>query len=178
MISAKVSALIAVLMLVTFGGITYETISHGSSSATTAITSSSHGLAVSSPSNGTEFPIASWNQEINLTLNITASSSPVYIFDVSPSNLSSIQKLSPVQVFSIFNLTYLNRTSYPYNYITKDVSTNSTVSMNITLYINQTGFQEMKVSNPNAGSYYPYVVEMLVETSSGASGFGFSILRI
>ena len=178
MISGKVAALIAVVMLVAFSGITYETISHGSSSTTTAITSSSQGLTVSSPQNGTPFPILSSNQTINLTINVTSSSSPVYIFDVSPSNLSLIQKQSPVEVYSIYNLTYLNKTSYPYNYMTEPIPANSTVSLNLTLYINQTGFQEMKTSNPGAGQDYPYIVEILVENSSGASGIGISLLRI
>ncbi len=178
MISGKVAALIAVVMLVAFSGITYETISHGSSSTTTAITPSSQGLAVSSPQNSTLFPILSANQTINLTVNITSSSSPVYIFDVSPSNLSLIQKQSPVEVYSIYNLTYLNKTSYPYNYMTEPIPANSTVSLNLTLYINQTGFQEMKTSSPGTGQYYPYIVEILVETSSRASGIGISLLRI
>ena len=178
MISGKVAAVIAAVMLVAFSGITYETISHGSSSTTTAITPSSQGLTVTSPQNATSFPILSANQTINLTVNITSSSSPVYLFDVSPSNLSSIQKQSPIEVYSIYNLTYLNKTSYPYNYMKESVATNSTVSQNITLYINRTGFQEMKTSNPAAGQYYPYIVEILVENSGGASGIGISLLKV
>jgi hypothetical protein len=180
MISGKVAALIAVVMLVAFSGITYETISHGSSSTTTAITPSSQGLVVTSPQNDTTILIPSAGQTINLTINITSSSSPVYLFDVSPSNLSSIQKQSrsPVEVYSIYNLTYLNRTSYPYNYMIENVPANSTVSLNMTLYINQTGFQEMKTSNLKAGPAYPYIVEILVETSSGAAGIGITLLKI
>ena len=62
--------------------------------------------------------------------------------------------------------------------MTEPIPANSTVSLNLTLYINQTGFREMKTSNPGAGQDYPYIVEILVENSSGASGIGISLLRI
>ena len=48
----------------------------------------------------------------------------------------------------------------------------------MTLYINQTGFQEMKTSNLKAGPAYPYIVEILVETSSGAAEIGITLLKI
>lgn len=67
---------------------------------------------------------------------------------------------------------------YPYNYRIVNVTSNTNTTFTVTLFVNSTLFNEMKASTPAIGVYYPYVIEMLVESSSGASGIGFTLLRM
>ncbi len=179
MISGRSAIVIAVVMLAVFSGVTIETIGHGSSSlSSSSISASSSAVKVYSPQNGTAFPVNSSGEAVNVSLSITSQDSPVYIYDISPANLSAFSSSAPIKVYSLPNLTYFNRSLYPYNYIEDNVTTGANNTINLTLYINATDFSAIKVSIPPEGKIYPYIVEILVESSSGAAGIGFSIIRV
>lgn len=179
MISGKTAAVVAVAILAVFAAITVETINHsGSSLSSSSLSTSSSDISVTSPQNASNIMVTSASQQVNITLNITSNSTSVYIYDVSPDNVSAFQHSGTPTVYSISNLTSMDRTLYPYNYMETNVTAGSTTVVNFTLYINSTAFSQMKASSPQAGAIYPYVVEILAETSSGASAVGFTLMKV
>ncbi len=179
MLSSRSAIVIAVVMLAIFSGVTIETIGHGSSSlSSSSLSASSGSVRIYSPQNGSAFLVNSSAETINVSLSIISQDSPVYIYDISPSNLSGFAGVTSLRVYSLPNLTYFNRTLYPYNYMEQNVTTGANSTISLTLFINSTDFSDMNVSIPQEGKYYPYLVEILAETSSGAAGIGFTILRI
>lgn len=181
MISGKMAAVIAVVILAVFGTITIETINHsGSSLSTTSLSESGSQITLYSPQNGTNFVATSSNYTFNVSLSIDSKSSSVYIYDFSPDNLSALQNSTPgaPQLYSAANLTHMNTSLYPYNYQKLNVTKGTNTTVNITLHLNSTAFSSMKVSTPLKGAIYPYVVEMLAETSSGAAAVGFTMIRV
>jgi hypothetical protein len=122
-------------------------------------------------------PISSANESFNISLSVTSNESTIYVNDISPSNITTFQNESPLKLYSLPNLTHLNSTQYPYNYLTNQLTPYKNTTFNLTLYMNWTQFSKMKVSDPNTGLFYPYLIEILVESSSGASGIGFTLIR-
>lgn len=179
MISLKVAAVASVIMLVAFSVITVETIDSGGSSMTsTSLTGSTSSISVYSPQNGTDIPLFSPESSFNVSLSITSNESTVYIYDISPVNVSAFVEESGVQVYGEPNITHMNTSLYPYNYCTATVTPHINTTLNITLFVNATMFSRMNTSSPTTNSYYPYLVEILVESSTGASGIAFTLLRL
>lgn len=179
MLSRKSAVVIAIVMLAIFSGVTIETIGHGSSTLTdSSISSSSNALMVYSPENASVIPVSSAAEVIQVNLSINSSVSPVYIYDLSPANLSAFSGVSSVTLYSMPNLTHLNKTLYPYNYLEQNVTVDENTTIHLSLYLNSTDFSKMNTSIPTEGKIYPYVVEVLVESSSGAAGIGFTIIKI
>lgn len=179
MLSGKTAAVMAVAILAVFGVITVETINNsGGSMTASSLTGTASSITVYSPQNGTAIPVLSANSSFNVSLSITSNDTSVYIYDISPLNVSSFQTVPGVQVSAIANLTHMNTTRYPYDYRIVNVTSGVNTTFSVTLYVNSTLFSDMKISSPENGVYHPYVVEMLVESSSGASGMGFTLIRL
>ena len=176
MISGKMAAVIAVVILAVFSTITIETIDHSGSSLSSSSLSTS-GLSLYSPQNGTFITVASANQSFNVSISIKSNSaSNVYLYDVSP-NISALKNLSSeVSLYSIPNLTHMNSSLYPFNYQTVNVTASSNTTMNMTLYLNSTAYNQMNYTTSPTNPY-PYVVEILAETSSGAAVVSITLLK-
>jgi hypothetical protein len=123
-------------------------------------------------------PVETSNSTINFNLSITSKTSPVYIYDISPPNTSSLPVVNGIHLLSMDNLTYFNKTLYPYNYRILQVNPGENVTVNLTLFINSSQFSKMETSIPPKGEIYPYVIEIIAETSSGAAVIGFTILKV
>lgn len=178
MLSRKVSALLAIIILIAFGTITLETINHSTSDISTSSTGiSPTELTLYSPQNGTAIPVDSSDAQINITLSVTSDSPALYIYDISPLNVSALQANGGQGLYSLQNLTHFNATLYPYNYEVFNVTEGKNTTLHLVLYLNSTVYGEMKASDPLTHTYYPYVVEILAETSSGGGGIGFTLLK-
>lgn len=179
MLSGKAAAVLAIVILAVFSGITVEAINHGSTSITsTSVTSTQNSVKMNSPENGAKILIAGSNDSLSITVNVTSNDRTIYIYDISPANLSGLEKSGSVELYSLPNLTHFNTTLYPYNYEIVNISANSNNTIHLTLYINSTVFSQMKTSILPEGKIYPYVVEILAETSSGAAFVGFTLIKI
>ncbi|MGC8562197.1 MAG: hypothetical protein ACP5UZ_04345 [Thermoplasmata archaeon] len=178
MMSRKVSVIIAVIVLIIFSTITLETIDHSSTTLTSTVSSDKTQVVLYSPINDTSIPISNQNVTINFNLSITSKLPNLYLFDISPSNVSSLPTVDGVHLLSLVNLTYLNKTLYPYNYRILNVTPGENSTFGVTLYINSSQFDAMNVSDPLKDQIYPYLVEIVAETSSGAAVIGFTILKV
>jgi hypothetical protein len=174
MLSKRGGIIIAVVVLLIFSGLTVGTIEKSSTNLTASPSSSSK-LSVYSPSNGTIIPLTSPNATIKLNLSINSSSSSVYIFPISPSSPVTVKG---VELLSMPGLVYLNKSVYPYDYELLSVKPDTNFTAEITLYVNSSAFQEMKVSSPTQREIYPYLVEILVETSGSAAAIAFTVIRL
>ncbi|MEM0155498.1 MAG: hypothetical protein QW597_02700 [Thermoplasmataceae archaeon] len=178
-LSSKTIIVVSVVMLVVFSAITVETInSAGSSMANTSLKGSSSSLTVYSPANNSQIFINSTSKSFSVSLSVTSNESTIYVYDLSPVNITSLQSKSQVKLYSLPNLTHFNSTLYPYNYLKEQLTPYKNTTFNLTLYVNYTQFSKMNASDPITDTFYPYVVEILVESSSGASGIGFTLMRI
>lgn len=178
MITRRASAVIAIIVLIAFSAITVETIGNSSSSVSSTITGSQSHISLYSPINGSVQYVMNENQSIGFNVSIISNDSPVYIYNISPTNSTSLPKINGIQVLSIMGLTEFNKTQFPFNYQVININPEINTTLNLTLFFNSTQFSQMKVSNPQQGSIYPYLVEIVTETASGASFIGFTIVRI
>ncbi|WP_188680208.1 hypothetical protein [Thermogymnomonas acidicola] len=173
MISPKVSVVIAVVAILIFGGLTYTVAKEASSS--TSISISSSGVLSITPeltpdsvykvNSTTELPVYYvlpgmqyiW---LNFTMNSTAPT--VYVYDISPLNNTST---------SWVNLTYFNKTEYPYNYITISNANGTGIKVSHRLYINESAYGMMKPDTP-------YVVRIiLISSQDKATGLGLILIK-
>ena len=90
----------------------------------------------------------------------------MYVYDISPLNNTSANWV---------NITYMNGTN---NYEHVTITANGTlVQLNLT--VNQSAVSQMKMSDPLAGEFYPYIVQIIVISGNdNAGGFGFALFRI
>lgn len=176
MISGKVAAVIAVVILAVFSTITIETIDHSGSSLSSSSLSTSD-LSLYSPLNGSYIPVTSANQSFNVSVSIQSrTTTSIYLYDVSP-NLSAMKNLTGgADVYSISNLTHMNTSLYPYNYRIVNVTADTNTTLNLTLYFNSTAYNQMEYTTSPTHPY-PYLVEILAETSSGAAAVSFTLLK-
>ncbi|MEM0134799.1 MAG: hypothetical protein QXT48_03520 [Thermoplasmatales archaeon] len=174
MLSRRSGIIISVIVIVIFSVIAVGTIEKSSTSLTTSLSSAQSELHLYSPSNGSTFVLESPNDTIHLNISINSSSSRLYIFDISPASPPTV---GSIQLYSLPGLTYLNKTLYPMNYEVVNVNPGINTTFPITLYVNSSVFQQMKISNPMKDEIYPYLVEVLVESSSGASVVAFTVVR-
>ncbi|MEM0136284.1 MAG: hypothetical protein QXU18_13840 [Thermoplasmatales archaeon] len=175
MLSKRSGIIISVIVVIIFSVVAVGTIERSSTSLTTSLTSAQSDVQLYSPSNGTTFLLEAPNDTIHLNLSINSTSSSLYIFDISPASPPSVHG---IQLYSLPDLTYLNKTLYPMNYEVVNVNPDTNTTFTITLYVNSSVFQQMKVSNPIKEEIYPYLVEILVESSNGASVVAFTIVRV
>ncbi|MEM0141072.1 MAG: hypothetical protein QXN66_03425 [Thermoplasmatales archaeon] len=175
MLSKRMGIVISIIVLIIFSGLAVGTIEKSSTSLSTSLSSSASEVRLYSPSNGSTVPLATSNSTVRLNLSVNSSVSSVYIFDISP---TSVPSEHGIQLYSLPNLTYLNRTLYPMNYEMVSVKPNVNTTISIVLYINSSAFQQMKISNLLKDEIYPYLIEILVETSSGASAIAFTLIRV
>ncbi|MGC8645370.1 MAG: hypothetical protein ACP5UO_03775 [Thermoplasmata archaeon] len=175
MLSRRSGIVITVVVLIIFSGLAVGTIEKSSSTLAASPSSASSKISLYSPSNGKMMPLTSPNDTIKLNLSVNTSASEVYIFPISPSSPVSVDGL---QLLSVPNMMYLNKSSYPYNYEVASIRPNVNTTVEITLYVNSSAFEEMKISDPMKDEVYPYIEEILVETSGGASAIAFTVIRL
>ena len=145
MISGKVAAVIAVAILAVFSSITIEIIDHsGSSLSTSSLSNSASQISIYSPLNGTNLVASSANYSFNFTISVDSRSTSVYIYDLSPDNLTSFQKPGSPQLYSLPNLTLMNVSLHPYNYMETNVTTGKNTTLNMSLHLNPTDYSKMK----------------------------------
>lgn len=180
MLSGKVAAVIAVAILAVFSAITIETIGHsGSSLSSSSLSGASSDLTMYSAQNGTAFMVTSPNASLNVSVSLTSlNATSVYVYDISPLNLTPLQQATGPALQSLPNLTHMNQTLYPYDYQMVNVTSGANTTVNLMLFINSTDYSQMEVSNPASYVYHPYVVEILAESSTGAAAIGFTLLKV
>ncbi len=164
MLSKKVTALITVLSLVTMTFLTVGTLYE----THPAISLSTNGYLVVDNHTEPYYTVNESSTQLEINFTIYTSSPTVYIYDLSPlNNTSSIWQ----------NITYLNTSAYPHNYIKTSISNGTLISL--TLLLNTSVIQQMKFSNPLIGEVNPYLVKIIIFNGQmAASGFGFALLRV
>ncbi|MCL4438386.1 MAG: hypothetical protein M1616_03375 [Candidatus Thermoplasmatota archaeon] len=172
MISTKASIVIGVVILVVFGSMAYLTIEKSSSgSSITASASGGYVRIVNGTGVQPLYEITSNTTQISFNFTIYTNSPVTYIYDISPLSSNHNSSLNSV------NLTYLNKTEYPFNYITDNNTSNGT-AVHMVLYLNSSAVKLMNTTT-NPESPEVYGVEILViNGKDGSSGFGFGIIKV
>lgn len=164
MISLKAGIAISIAALIVFGGVAFFTLNASSPSL------SLKSVGYFSIENNTSKEYFISNSSSTLSINFTAYSNvlpmDMYVYDISPINNTSANWV---------NITSLNG-SQNYDHVT--INSNGTqVELNLTL--NQTAISQMKISNPLADQFYPYIVQIIVISGNdNAAGFGFALFRM
>lgn len=172
MLSTKASVVIGVVILVVFGSMAYLTIEKSSSgSSITAPTDGGYVKLVNGTGIQRLYEITSNTTDISFNFTIYTNSPVTYIYDISPLSTNHNSSLNSV------NLTYLNKTQYPYNYITFNNTANGT-SVHMVLYLNKSAVKLMNATT-NLESPNAYTVEILaINGKDGSAGFGFGVIKL
>jgi hypothetical protein len=172
MLSTKTSIVIGVVILVVFGSMAYLTIEKSSSgSSITASTSGGYVKLVNGTGVHPLYEINDNSTQISINFTIYTNSPVTYIYDISPLSTNHNSSLNSV------NLTYLNRTQYPYNYISSNNTANGT-AINMVLYLNQSAINLMNTTtNPKTPSVYGVEI-LVINGKDGSSGFGFGVIKV
>ena len=204
MMSKSISMTIAVVVLLVFAGMTYFTIEK--TSANVSLSEKGYlnvtlldinGKQVNSSPESKMAPIYNSNDTITTELMVITNSTSIYLFDVSPLNntTNTWTNTTEISMFdnATYNIIYANGSKTPVYYypklavtsnyirynITNPDSLNETVYINLTLSINQKGFNEMKQSNPMQGIINPYITKIIgISSNGGGGGTGFAIIKL
>ena len=164
MISLKAGIAISVAALIVFGGVAYFTLN----ASTPSLTLSSTGYFSVDNHTSKEYFVSNATSELNINFTVYSNVLPIdmFIYDISPLNNTSA---------SWVNITSMNGTN---NYEHVTITANGTiVQLNLTL--NQSAVSQMKMSDPLAGEFYPYIVQIIVISGNdNAGGFGFALFRV
>ncbi len=202
MMSKSISMTIAVVVLLVFAGMTYFTIEK--TSANVSLSEKGYlnvtlldinGKQVNSSPESKMASIYNSNDTITTELMIITNSTSIYLFDVSPLNntTNTWTNTTEISMFdnATYNIIYANGSKTPVYYypklavtsnyirynITNPNGLNETVYINLTLSVNQKGFNEMKQSSPYP-EIYPYVVRIIgISSNGGGAGTGFAIIK-
>ncbi|MCL4421392.1 MAG: hypothetical protein M1477_06855 [Candidatus Thermoplasmatota archaeon] len=202
MMSKSISMTIAVVVLLVFAGMTYFTIEK--TSANVSLSEKGYlnvtlldinGKQVNSSPESKMAPIYNSNDTITTELMVITNSTSIYLFDVSPLNntTNTWTNTTEISMFdnATYNIIYANGSKTPVYYypklavtsnyirynITNPNGLNETVYINLTLSVNQKGFNEMKQSSPYP-EIYPYVVRIIgISSNGGGAGTGFAIIK-
>ena len=171
MISPKMSIAIGVVLLIVFGSMAYITIEKSSSSSSlTSSTAGGYAKIVNGTGVRNLYVVNDSSTSISLNFTLYTNSNQVYIYDISPLSSNHNSSLNTI------NLTYLNKSQYPYNYILDNNTANGTV-FNLTLYLNPAALDKMNVTT-NPADPQVYVVEILaINGKDGSAGFGFGVIK-
>ena len=204
MMSKSISMTIAVVVLLVFAGMTYFTIEK--TSANVSLSEKGYlnvtlldinGKQVNSSPESKMTPVFNSNDTITTELMVITNSTSIYLFDVSPLNntTNTWTNTTEISMFdnATYNIIYANGSKTPVYYypklaftsnyirynITNPDSLNETVYINLTLSINQKGFNEMKQSNPMQGIINPYITKIIgISSNGGGGGTGFAIIKL
>ncbi|MHB8560906.1 MAG: hypothetical protein ACYDAP_07060 [Thermoplasmataceae archaeon] len=170
MISGKLSVVFAIIILVAFGSMAYVTIEKSSADANLSESSLGGYIKVVNSTSPVYF-ITNSTTEMNISFTIQSNSPTVYIYDISPlSNNTS----SPM---NSLNITELNRTVYPYNYMEIQNATNSTTMVTLNLFFNSSVVAKMNNTiNPSDPSVYVVKI-VLINGKEAGTGFGFGLIK-
>lgn len=202
MMSKSISMTIAVVVLLVFAGMTYFTLEK--TSANVSLSEKGYlnvtlldinGKQVNSSPESKMTPVFNSNDTITTELMVVTNSTSIYLFDVSPLNntTNTWTNTTEISMFdnATYNIIYANGSKTPVYYypklavtsnyirynITNPDSLNETVYINLTLSINQKGFNEMKQSSQYP-DIYPYVVRIIgISSNGGGAGTGFAIIK-
>ena len=202
MMSKSISMTIAVVVLLVFAGMTYFTIEK--TSANVSLSEKGYlnvtlldinGKQVNSSPESKMTPVFNSNDTITTELMVITNSTSIYLFDVSPLNntTDTWTNTTEISMFdnATYNIIYANGSKTPVYYypklavtsnyirynITNPNGLNETVYINLTLSVNQKGFNEMKQSSPYP-EIYPYVVRIIgISSNGGGAGTGFAIIK-
>jgi hypothetical protein len=164
MISLKAGIAISVAALIVFGGVAYFTLNAG----TPSLTLSSTGYFSVDNHTSKEYFVSNATSELNINFTVYSNVLPidVYVYDISPLNNTSANWV---------NLTSMNGTN---NYEHVTITANGTI-VQLNLTVNQSAVSQMKMSDPLAGEFYPYIVQIIVISGNdNAGGFGFALFRV
>ena len=164
MISLKAGIAISVAALIVFGGVAYFTLN----ASTPSLTLSSTGYFSIDNHTSKEYFVSNATSELNINFTVYSNILPIdmYVYDISPLNNTSANWV---------NITSMNGTN---NYEHLTITANGTlVQLNLT--VNQSAVSQMKMSDPLAGEFYPYIVQIIVISGNdNAGGFGFALFRV
>ena len=170
MISGKLSVVFAVIILVAFGTMAYVTIEKSSADAN--LSGASLGGYINVVNNTSPvYYMNSSTPEISLNFTIQSNSPIVYIYDISPLSNNTSNPLNAL------NITEMNKTAYPGNYVEITNATNTTTQMTLNLFFNSTVVSKMKTTtNPHDPSVY-IVKIVFINGKDAATGFGFGLIK-
>jgi len=164
MISLKAGIAISVAALIMFGSVAYFTLD----ASTPSLTLSSTGFFSIHNNTSKEYFVSNSTSELSINFTVYSNVLPtdIYVYDISPINNTSTKWV---------NITSLNGLN---NFEHVTITSNGTlVELNLT--VNQSAVSQMKLSDPLAGQFYPYIVQIIVISGNdNAGGFGFALLRI
>ena len=164
MISLKAGIAISVAALIVFGGVAYFTLN----ASTPSLTLSSTGYFSVDNHTSKEYFVSNATSELNINFTVYSNVLPIdmFIYDISPLNNTSA---------SWVNITSMNGTN---NYEHVTITANGTI-VQLNLTVNQSAVSQMKMSDPLAGEFYPYIVQIIVISGNdNAGGFGFALFRV
>lgn len=160
--NSKVSAVIAVVVLVVFSFIAYSIIDHSSASVSTNSTPTQGYLAVVNDTQQLYF-VSNTTESLQFNITVYTTATTIYVYDISPLN-----NTSAVWV----NLTSLG----PDNYKQYNVQNGTTLTLNLTL--NQSAISLMKPFNPYAMTgIYPVGI-IIIGSNDGVADFGFGLAKM
>ncbi len=158
MLGRKSAFAIAIVSTVLLAGISYGLIFD----TPTNITGTQTGYLEVVNHTKSMYIITNSTQDLEINLTVYTSSSPIFVFDVSPLNNSS----------AIWqNISYFN---YSGNYIQENVGNGSSISFQ--LFFNTSVVSQMKISNFTLGEIHPYIVKIIVLNENGGFGYFFFAL--